>query len=255
MSHKIIRAKHPSGLTIAFDPGPHRYVVEETGQVMTSVTTFIEQFFPKFDAPAIALKCSRGKKPKYAGRDPVEIMAEWEANAERARDEGTVTHLYAECLLTNQTPPEPISERTVRLFQCVDQSVRLLLKHYEFVASEAIIFSPKMAKSGTIDLVMRHKETGVYLILDWKQNAEIARFNQWQKCLPPIGHLDDCDLNHYSLQLSMYKKMVLTEGYWPEAKGWKMGLIHLKEFGTAENIPIEDCEREIDMMLDYEKAA
>jgi hypothetical protein len=52
-------------------------------------------------------------------------------------------------------------------------------------------------------------------ITDYKTNKEIKTegYVNWQgersKMLPPVSHLDDCNLNHYSLQLSLYLYMIL----------------------------------------------
>lgn len=43
------------------------------------------------------------------------------------------------------------------------------------------------------------------MIVDWKTNAKIEESNRFQKMLGPCYSLDDCNLNHYSIQTSIYR--------------------------------------------------
>lgn len=81
--------------------------------------------------------------------------------------------------------------------------------------------------SGTIDILCI-RDTD-FVILDWKTNRNGLQFesgyykkdkttkpaqltNEWVskdvRMLPPLGHLQDCNGNHYTMQLSMYALMV-----------------------------------------------
>ena len=81
--------------------------------------------------------------------------------------------------------------------------------------------------SGTID-VLCIRETD-FVILDWKTNRDGLKFksgyfkkdktvtpnqltNEWvdkdERMLPPVAHLQNCNGNHYTLQLSLYAVMV-----------------------------------------------
>ncbi|MFH1981376.1 MAG: hypothetical protein ABIL58_06010, partial [Pseudomonadota bacterium] len=177
---KVLEATHPSGEIIVFDDDSHTYTVKSTGERFISVTTVLGEYFPKFDGPGVAEKCSNGSNPKYAGRPAAEILAEWDAEGERGRTEGTNVHAYGEWrLLQTFGPPRvecpaSISNRTAALFNRIDQFFPTLLKHYKFVAAELIIFSLKLKISGMIDLLMQCRKTGDFIVLDWKQNKEIT---------------------------------------------------------------------------------
>jgi hypothetical protein len=56
-----------------------------------------------FDADQMAPKCVG--KPKYSDMTADEIKASWEVNAQRARNEGTNVHEYAECLWAGRKVP------------------------------------------------------------------------------------------------------------------------------------------------------
>lgn len=81
--------------------------------------------------------------------------------------------------------------------------------------------------SGTIDILCYRPSD--FVILDWKTNRDGLKFeagyykkdkttipnqltNEWvhknEYMLPPLGHLEDCNGNHYSLQLSTYAFIV-----------------------------------------------
>jgi hypothetical protein len=233
---KVKTAANPSGIQVIFDEETHTYTVKETGQVLVSVTTFIDRVFPKFDADQMAPKCVG--KPKYSGMTADEIKASWEANAQRARNEGTNVHEYAECLWDGRKVPEPISDRCRSLFEQVDKAAQNLKnRELSFVAAEKIVFSPELGLAGTIDLLLfDHPSKGSeFVIVDWKQNGSISASNKWDSAKPPISHLESTDLVKYGLQLNMYRFILRYEGYFPQATDIRMALIHLTE---NDNQPI-----------------
>ena len=97
------------------------------------------------------------------------------------------------------------------------------------IYSEIAVFLPDWLVSGTIDILC-YKPTD-FVILDWKTNRSGLQFeagyfkkdkttipNQltdvWvhktdkdSKMLPPLSHLEDCNGNHYTMQLSSYALM------------------------------------------------
>ena len=222
---------HPNGITVVFDEEKHIYTVKETGRVLVSSTTFIDDFFPHFDADKIAPLCVG--KPKYQGMTAEEIKVSWEANAQRARDEGTNVHEYAQSLWAGLKKPKPISERSQRLFEQVDKAaIKLMDRGFKFVDAEKIIFSPELEIAGMIDLLLYDPQTRDYLIVDWKQNETISVENKWESAKPPISHLESCDYVKYSLQLNLYRFILRYEGYFPHSRGIRMALIHLMENGN-----------------------
>lgn len=48
---------------------------------------------------------------------------------------------------------------------------------------------------------------------DYKTNEEIQMENKYQKMKYPVNHLDDCNYNHYALQISLYAYMLEQQGY------------------------------------------
>jgi hypothetical protein len=247
------KAYHPNGKAfITFREEPHTYI-DNRGVQFLSGTSFVGQFFPKFDAEAVAVRCSKGKNPKYAGRDPKEIRAEWKAEGDRGSGEGDNTHLYAESKISDWPQsqiPAPISERCIKLFFQVDRAVTGLLKRFIFIAAEMVVFSPILGLSGMVDLVMYDPATNEILIFDWKQNKEIKREGfQQEKCLSPIDHLQTSDISKYTLQLSTYQYIMDLEGYFPSVSGYRRALIHITPTNFIP-ISLDYYDYEVQVMLE-----
>ena len=66
--------------------------------------------------------------------------------------------------------------------------------------------------------------------------------------LPPIDHLPDSDTVKYGLQLALYEKMLVDEGFYPEFNGYRKSLIHIREsFGTV--VKVENYQEEIECLM------
>ena len=83
---------------------------------------------------------------------------------------------------------------------------------------------------GQADLV--EVVNGVVNISDYKTSKKIDResYKNWEgiskKMLRPIHHLDDCNFNHYALQLSIYMYIILRHN--PNLKAGKLMIHHVK---------------------------
>ena len=248
-------AYHPDGShTIQFLEGPHTYT-DNQGAGYISGTSFIGKFFHKFDSIAVSEKCSSGSNPKYSGRKPADIRAEWAKEGERGSLEGNNVHEYAELrMLQSATKPAPISDRCELLFKQVDKITSYLLTRYIFIAAEMIVFSPLIGIAGMVDLVMLDQKTNEILILDWKQNKNSpTTFNSFQSGFKPIEHLQQTDINKFSLQLSLYQHIMLSENYFPYAAGFRRAIIHITP-KAATPIKLEYYEYEIKEMIKYESS-
>jgi len=245
------KALHPNGThEIFFEEESHTYT-DNFCKKYLSGTSIVGKFFPEFDKVAVAKKCSAGVNPKYTGRTWQDIIDEWEKEADRGRSEGTNAHEYAEGKISGwpvDMIPGPISERCEMLFDQVDIAVSRLLRHFVFVAAEMIVFDPETGLSGMIDLVMYDRISNDIMVLDWKQNKKISRENNFQSGLGALSHLQDTDISHYSLQLSLYEKLLVKGNYFPNVSGYRRGLIHLMPDGL-EFIPIENYDYEVEEMI------
>ena len=107
------------------------------------------------------------------------------------------------------------------------------------VYPEHFVYLKSLGLCGQADLV--EIVNGEINITDYKTNKEIKEsgFTNWEgitsKMYNPVGHLDDCNLNHYNLQLSIYAYIIKKHN--PKLKIGKLTIQHVKfkQIGTDKN--------------------
>lgn len=243
MSDKI--ALHPSGAVIEFNEADHIYTVD--GVMYTSATTVLSEYMNKFNADLIAYYVARRD-----GRSKQDVLDEWEVKKVEACDFGNAVHLYAERRCMGLSLPEPTIEREEIAFALVGAFIDDLLEEYEVMEAEKIVFSIPEQISGTVDLLARHKRTGLLHLFDWKTSKKIEAKNKHSKpCHAPIGHLLDSNYTKYSLQLSLYKRLLEVEGYVKEPIN-KLSIVHITPEG-CENICAGDKSYDIDTIFEHRR--
>lgn len=236
------KAYNPKGRCVVFNEARHEYKV--AGKKLTSATTMLGEFFPKFDADKIAYFVARRE-----GKTKEEVLKEWDDKRIEACDFGNAVHLYAEMKLMGGVVPRPNSNREKTAFRLVEKFIEGLLKEYVVVEAEKIVFSESHGISGTIDLVLQHRKSKKICLLDWKTNKKIEKRNQYSKpAYPPIEDLNDANYTKYALQLNLYKYIMESEGYVDEID--EMILLHIRPRSTKAYY-VEDHQREIENILQY----
>jgi hypothetical protein len=184
---------------LQFDEASHTYTYD--GRKLVSVTQFLGRFFEIFDGPRVARRVVTNSNSKYYGRDPDELVAEWEANGRQAREMGTLLHNNIQQQLVDG---EVSGERSdeFRHFEAF-----IAGKSWRPLMVEEQVCCPDLGIAGTVDAVFEDSQ-GDIVICDWKRAKKMKYDNRWQKAKPPIQHLDDCDLIKYSLQLSLYRHLL-----------------------------------------------
>ena len=82
---------------ISLDRNNHIYTLKSNPEIeFTSVTTFIGQFFEKFDAIDIATKLVKSQREKYRDKTVDDVLKIWE----KAANHGTKVHEELEKLYT-----------------------------------------------------------------------------------------------------------------------------------------------------------
>lgn len=250
------RAQHPNGSVIIFTEEDHKYVIESNPYLpMVSSTTFIHHYFPEFDSEAVSMKVAKKQNPGLDAVNLAEIAAtlrgEWKAKADKSCSFGTRVHEVCEDFMLDKYPrnqPETQKELTV-MNRGYDAVMMLKAKGWKLIAVELIIFSEKYGVCGTVDLIMFDPVNNIYWILDWKTNEAIKFTDKWEKGLKPIQHLQNCNAIHYMLQLNLYQRLIVDEGYAPEGAVFKRAIIHLTE--NNKPAPISNPE----FVLNYEMSA
>ena len=205
-------------MSIRFDAKDHSYISIDDSEKINwiSVTTLISHFKKSFDAEAVALKVTKNKKSKWFGIDPKTIEEIWNNESDRATTLGTYYHNQRESDLCSLASIER-EGITIPIFNPSGETdgirVAPLQKLDPGVYPEHMVYLKSKGLCGQSDLV--EIVNGRVNIIDYKTNKEIKKesFKNWEgiseKLKDPIKHLDDCNYNHYALQLSFYMYIIL----------------------------------------------
>jgi len=238
---------------VYLDPEPHIYIHRETGEQYTSVTTVLSSIEPEFEtekvAEAIAKLGTRHHNEIYHGMSKEQIIEYWQYLNDTANEYGTGVHeLLEKYLFANKWLfPENDLERAV-LNGYHDLNIDEGIEIYP----ERIMFSEEFKIAGTADLII-DVDDEFFDVGDWKSNKVINYYSDYgnKTLLPPFSHLQDCEYNVYSLQLSTYALMMEME------TGKKCRHIWIGYFNKADlsftKIPIMYMKHEARQLLMHHK--
>ncbi len=223
--------------SIRLNPENHTYILKDDPDFkFTSSTQFIHRFFEPFDKEAVAKKLLN--IPKYAGYTKEDLFNEWS----QAAAIGTKVHKELEDYVSvSARPTQPKGISGVKwLVDTIPSTCTLY--------PEVIVYSKKLKIAGMIDLLIHNTLDDTYSIVDWKTNKQIRERSYKGKTgtQAATADVEDCNLNQYSLQLSLYR-YILEEAY--DLKIKKLSLVHLKDEGAC----LYDClymKRTLKDMLD-----
>lgn len=197
----------------------------------TSVTTLVSKFKPKFDAVAVSERVSKNKKSKWYGLDPLKIRSIWENEAKRATDLGTFYHNQREADLTEcdtlTVEDKPLSIVPPIITDGIKYAPDQKLE--EGVYPEHFVYLKSAGVCGQADYV--DVVNGKVNILDYKTNKEIKLrgHKNWEGIIemmdPPLHNIENCNLQHYTLQMSIYMYMILKHNR--KLKPGKLTLQHV----------------------------
>lgn len=221
-------------MSIVFNAAEHSYksIDGAEGISWTSVTTLISSLKKPFDAKAVAARVSKNKRSKWYGISQKTILEIWQNEADRATSLGTYYHNQREADLCSLASIER-EGITVPVISPSGENdgIRFapLQKLDPGVYPEHMVYLKSTGICGQSDLV--EVVNGKVNIIDYKTNKEIKTegFTNWEniteKMLDPISHLDDCNFNHYALQLSIYMYIILKHN--PKLKPGRIFIHHI----------------------------
>lgn len=209
-------------MAIQFTAHDHKYTSLDPANAIdwTSVTTFVSKFKAPFDQKVIAEKCSKSKKSVWYGMTPEVIIGLWEAEAKRATDLGTFYHNQREAdLLSCQTfrrggidlpVIKPVEKEGIKIAPSQILTPGIYPEHMIYLKSVGIC-----GQADRVEVFDDHID-----LYDYKTNKQIQTkgFVSWdgskKMMLGPCAHLEDCNFNHYALQLSIYMYMMLKHNHY-----------------------------------------
>jgi thiol-disulfide isomerase/thioredoxin len=196
------------------------------------VTTLVSHFKKPFDAKKVAEKVSKNKKSKWYGISPDEIQNIWNAESTRATTLGTYYHNQRESDLCALASIER-EGFTIPIFSPLPEKDGIkyapIQKLELGVYPEHMVYLKSVGICGQSDLV--EIVNGKVNIIDYKTNKEIKTesYTDWEgksdKLSPPLDNLDDCNFNHYALQLSIYMYIILKHN--PKLKPGRIFIHHI----------------------------
>jgi ATP-dependent exoDNAse (exonuclease V) beta subunit len=218
-------------MKLIFNPESHSYTTD-TNEEYLSVTKLLSKYKQPFHQEQVAVKASKNKKSKWYGMTPQQIISVWNNEAERSIVLGNWYHEQREKdILDCNTIDYYGSRLEVRHCQYNEEGYKVATsqKIEDGVYPEFFLYLPSAGIAGQSDRVT--VSNGKIDILDYKTNKEIKTqsFKNFegisQKMLYPLSHLDDCNLNHYTVQLSIYMYILLRHN--PTLQAGELTLQHI----------------------------
>lgn len=210
---------------IIVDTKNHGYRIGDKSLI--SATTLVSRLKPDFDKDSIS--------KRVAERDGIsqeEVLRQWEKKGEQGRDRGTRLHTYIEDLMDGKIDPitRGVNDKlpSMEAFDKVWEKLSSKFKA-NMIYQEVVVGDEQYCVAGRVDAVfsLEVKNNRSMHILDWK-TGKFRIDNHYEKLLPPFDDLDNCELNAYSIQLSLYKLIIEKN---TDLKLGESYLVHLRDDG------------------------
>ena len=203
-------------MSIVFNAADHSYKSIEAEDIdWISVTSLLSNFKKPFDAEKIAASVTKKSRSKWFGIPPEKILELWKAEADRATTLGTFYHNQREADLCSLSSIE-LEGIPIPIYKPIEEGALKKAPEQKLtdgIYPEHMVYLKSAGICGQSDLV--EVVNSKVNIIDYKTNKEIKKesFKNWEgisdKMQHPVSHLDDCNFNHYALQLSIYMYIIL----------------------------------------------
>lgn len=275
---------------IAFEEESHVYYdVTKPDKKFVSVTTLIHSFTQPFDSQfwsaykaiekilspdswKIEKKSLLGSKKfdksilelydiseDVFNKEQQAILDAWDEENRRSCERGTKIHADLENSFYKKKKNIDISKFQIGgTFECIKDRTELDLENgiYPEYLISRVSEDGKLRIAGQIDLLVK-KGNSIY-IGDFKTNKKIdlksfydSKTRSSTKMKFPLNNLDDCNYNHYCLQLSTYAWMI--EKLNPEFKIEDLVLIHFDHSDNMTVYHLPYLKTEVERMLTFYK--
>ena len=186
-------------------------------RVGISVTSLISQYENEFDKYNIAgMVATRDKK------DITQVLKEWQYKADFACRKGSTCHEFAQSRWSKEPyeldkfdESEEYLDAVLRIQKQAVNFYEDYKEIFEHIADELIIGSEEFDIASAVDHLFYNKLTGGLVLVDYKTNSILKGYNDdgkntkyAKKMKVPLNHIKDITLNHYYLQLSIYKYLI-----------------------------------------------
>jgi ATP-dependent exoDNAse (exonuclease V) beta subunit len=219
-------------MSLIFKEKGHQYSSIDPNEDIkwTSVTSLVGMFKEPFN-PDQAVKSSKNKKSKWYNKNPEKIKEIWAKENKRATDLGTYYHNQREKDLMDCESIDKEGETLPVIPPKIQDDIKYApnQKLIPGVYPEHFVYLKSAKVCGQADYVAVVNNR--VHITDYKTNKEIKlrSYKNWEgmhKMLKaPISDIEDCHLQHYALQLSIYMYIILKHN--PRLKPGNMVIQHV----------------------------
>lgn len=191
------------------------------GRQYIAVSKLASAFFPEFNAAEHA-----EKKAEQTGKDPTEILDEWNATSERERKAGLFLHKNIGRFFIGVK----MQEKFAHIFNGINASKeeivsvgdeeRLFKKYIaqrrlRVYKTNYLVSDPTLRIAGRVTFIGKASDS--YEIIDWKRSSRltaddgtpITRNPYGRKGINGLEHLDDTPYWRYAVQLNLYRALLL----------------------------------------------
>lgn len=217
----------------AFFEEDHHY--ECNGKrVGISVTRLIEKYSNHFNQQEIAEKVALRDNKSVS-----EILEEWEYKNKFACEKGSTCHEYAQSIWSGEEYNELLFDGSIEYLTAVNKIQSQAMNFWKdfkdkftHIQDEQLVGSEEYNIASAVDDLFLDNNGNVWLI-DYKTNSILKGYNDdeksrryTKKMLIPLQNIKDDSLNHYYLQLSIYKYLI--EKY-TNIKIYKTMIVYMSE--------------------------
>jgi len=224
--------RHSRDTNIKFFEKGHKYcILTDPDSNYTSVTTWNNDNFPKFDADTVIDNMMKGRNwkegNKYWGLTSDKIKDMWNSNKDSAAGSGTELHYQIECFHNDTRLQSKYTNKDLYEIYMSDKDKKMdqtslewnyfinFVKDHQHLKpyrTEWTVYDEDIKIAGSIDMVYENPD-GTLSIYDWKRTKSISRINNYNKfAIPPvICYIPDTNFWHYALQLNAYKYILETK--------------------------------------------
>ena len=202
-------------------------------RVGISVTRLIEQYCNEFNAEEVAEKVAEknfkiiNNLYRISGKvseqeyemyptSVEDILAQWKYKADFACAKGTTCHEFAQSLWSKQKCNLLSFDNSDNYWFAVSTIQKQAIhfwqdyrEHLEHLQDELVVGSAEYDIASAIDHLFINKLTGGLVLVDYKTNSDIHKSEKYAKNMKvPLQHMKDYTLNHYYIQLSIYRYLL-----------------------------------------------
>jgi hypothetical protein len=244
---------------ILFNDEDHSYINTITGNRYISGTSFIKKFTKPYDSGYYA-----ERKSNKTGVPIEAIIKQWKLSGDLGKTKGTLIHKYNEDLWQNKVfnikhPSWILNIPTIEASKYL-KNLDILLKYSKNywndykdilipIKLEPVIGDDEWNIATMVDKIVYDINNKYFGIVDYKTDKEINFVSKYgNRFLEPISHLSECEINKYSIQTEISKRIL--EKHCNIEISFRKIVWYNVENTNYKIIDCLDVSKEVDLMLE-----